>query len=215
MKRPPKPRKSAERGRPGGASLPEKRAEHRKAPGNAAFPSGGGASIGRLGTASFPALAQHTQGTPLSLAAVARPSGGWGQPPSLRLLSTPRERRFPKRRLRVQREAGDSLLPCACSAHPRNAAFRSGGGASIGRLGTASFPVRVQPTQGTPLSQAAVARPSGGWGQPPSLCLLSTPRERRFPKRRWRVHREAWTASCLGRARHTEDLLTGRCPALR
>jgi hypothetical protein len=49
-------------------------------------------------------------------------------------------------------EAGDSLLPCACPASPRNAAIPSGDCAS-----------------------------NGGWGQPPSLRLPCPPKERRYP----------------------------------
>jgi hypothetical protein len=129
MKRPPKPRKSAGRGRPGGASLPEKRAAHRKAPRNAAFPSGELRVHRRVGdNPPYLVRLQRAQGTPLSQAANCASIGGLGTTrPTSCVCSTPKERRFPKRRMaRPSAGWGQPALPRACAARPRNAAFPSG-----------------------------------------------------------------------------------------
>ncbi len=127
--------------------------------------------------ASLPKNVPHTekpQGTPLSQAAVARPSGGWGQPPSLRLLSTTKNAAFP---------SGGGVRPDHES--PPNADAPA----------VRPYRKNVQHTeklQGTPLSQAAVARPPkprksaergrpGGASLPQNVPHTEKPRERRFP----------------------------------
>jgi hypothetical protein len=103
---------------------------------------------------------------------------------------SPKERRFPKRRIaRPSAGWGQPALPRAFAARPRNAAFPSGELRVHRRVGdNPPYLVRLQHAQGTPLSQAANGASVGGLGTTrPTSCVVQ----------------------------HTQDPLTRRCPAFR